>query len=133
QAARAALHPAFVALDAALAGSMAVDAAFERVGTALERALEGDAGHASAAQASPAAQDALAAPATVADAARELFPEFMQESLDYLAQAEAALLALEADAAAAGPVNDVLRAFHTIKGTSSFLGLDAISALAHDA
>lgn len=67
------------------------------------------------------------------EAMREILPEFMQESLGWMAQAEAALLELENDAANAEAVNVVLRAFHTVKGTSAFLGLDAISGLAHDA
>jgi len=64
---------------------------------------------------------------------REILPEFTQESLDWMVQAEAALLELEADALDTEAVNVVLRAFHTVKGTSAFLGLDALSGLAHDA
>lgn len=67
------------------------------------------------------------------EAMREILPEFMQESLDWIARAETALLALEADASDVEAVNVVLRAFHTIKGTSAFLGLDDVSGLAHDA
>lgn len=63
----------------------------------------------------------------------EFIPEFIAESLDCLAQAESALLALEAHAASPDAVDVALRAFHTIKGTAAFLGLDAISTLAHDA
>lgn len=67
------------------------------------------------------------------EAMREILPEFMQESLDWMAQAEAALLELEHDPGDIEAVNVVLRAFHTVKGTSAFLGLDAVSGLAHDA
>lgn len=67
------------------------------------------------------------------EAMREILPEFTQESLDWMAQAEAALLELEADAFNVEAVNVVLRAFHTVKGTSAFLGLDVLSGLAHDA
>ncbi|MGH7444482.1 MAG: Hpt domain-containing protein, partial [Longimicrobiales bacterium] len=83
--------------------------------------------------AEPAGTQASTSPALTSDAAREVFPAFVEESLDCLAQAESALLALEADASAAEPVNVALRAFHTIKGSAAFLGLDAISSLAHDA
>lgn len=67
------------------------------------------------------------------EAMREILPEFMQESLDWMARAETALLTLETDASDVEAVNVVLRAFHTIKGTSAFLGLDDVSGLAHDA
>ena len=50
-----------------------------------------------------------------------------------VASAEAALLELETDPENTEAVNTVFRAFHTIKGTSAFLGLDHISELAHGA
>src|SRR5690606_36782624 len=67
------------------------------------------------------------------EAIREILPEFTQESLGWMAQAEAALLELENDAANAEAVNVMLRASHTVKGTSAFLALDAISGLVLDA
>ncbi len=62
-----------------------------------------------------------------------LLQEFITESRDLIASAEAALLELEADPENAEALNTVFRAFHTIKGTSGFLGLDHVSKLAHGA
>ncbi len=61
----------------------------------------------------------------------DLLREFAVECLDHIAAAEAALLELESQPDAGEEVNTVFRAFHTIKGTSGFLGLDAIQSLAH--
>jgi two-component system chemotaxis sensor kinase CheA len=63
----------------------------------------------------------------------DLLGEFITESRDLVASAEAALLKLETDPENAEAINTVFRAFHTIKGTSAFLGLDHISELAHGA
>jgi len=62
-----------------------------------------------------------------------LLEEFIAESRDLIAGAEAALLELETDSENAEAINIVFRAFHTVKGTSAFLGLDHISKLAHGA
>ncbi len=62
-----------------------------------------------------------------------LLEEFITESRDLIASAEAALLELETDPENAEALNIVFRAFHTIKGTSGFLGLGHISTLAHGA
>jgi len=59
--------------------------------------------------------------------------EFITECAEYIEGAQAALLALEVDPADVEAVNTVFRAFHTIKGTSAFLGLNSISELAHRA
>ncbi len=67
------------------------------------------------------------------DADVDLIREFVVESGDLLRSAEQALLELEADPAAAEAVNVVFRAFHTIKGTSAFLGIDPASELCHHA
>src|SRR5690606_1513326 len=68
-----------------------------------------------------------------ADVDAELLGMFLDESREYLADAESALLALEADPDDTEACNTVFRAFHTIKGTSAFLGLEAVSDLAHRA
>ena len=68
-----------------------------------------------------------------ADADRALIEDFAAEAREYLEIAEAALLRLESAPDDAEAVNDVFRAFHTIKGTSSFLGLAAIAGFAHHA
>ena len=62
-----------------------------------------------------------------------LLGEFITESRDLIASAEAALLELETDPKNTEALNTVFRAIHTIKGTSVFLGLDHISKLAHRA
>jgi two-component system chemotaxis sensor kinase CheA len=63
----------------------------------------------------------------------DLLGDFLTESMDSLAAAEAALLDLEGDPANEEAVNTVFRAFHTVKGTSAFLGLGRIAAFAHEA
>lgn len=76
------------------------------------------------------------APALVllpSDADADLLGEFITESREYVAGAEAALLALETDPEDQEAINTVFRAFHTVKGTSAFLGLSAISEMAHRA
>jgi len=67
------------------------------------------------------------------DTDMELLKEYVVESTDHIVAAEAALLDLESDPEAKEPIDTVFRAFHTIKGTSGFLGLDAIQSLAHRA
>ena len=62
-----------------------------------------------------------------------LVADFVTESREYLQGAEAALLRLESDPDNLEAVNTVFRAFHTIKGTSAFLALEAITAFAHAA
>jgi two-component system chemotaxis sensor kinase CheA len=69
--------------------------------------------------------------AEAADA--ELLEGFVAESEEYLRDAEMALLALERDPSDMEAVNRVFRCFHTIKGTSAFLGLEPVSKLAHRA
>lgn len=67
------------------------------------------------------------------DIDRDLLAEFLEEGRECVAHAEAALLALEGNPSDTEAVNRVFRAFHTVKGTSGFLGLARISACAHDA
>ncbi|NLW88015.1 MAG: chemotaxis protein CheA [Planctomycetes bacterium] len=85
--------------------------------------------------ASPPAQPKGDAPQVSAvlplDIDMELLKEYMVESLDHLLAAQTSLLELENDPEAVEPINTVFRAFHTIKGTSGFLGLEAIQRLAH--
>lgn len=64
---------------------------------------------------------------------RALLGEFVTESRDLVENAESALLKLETDPENTEAINTVFRSFHTIKGTSAFLGLDHISELAHRA
>jgi two-component system chemotaxis sensor kinase CheA len=80
---------------------------------------------------------ATAAPPEVfrlpADIEVELVGDFINESRDYLTSAEAALLKMETDPDDDEAVNMVFRAFHTIKGTSAFIGITLIVELAHRA
>ena len=82
-----------------------------------------------------AAVEEIVAPDLVlpADADLELMGEFVTESREFIAEAESALLSLEVDPDKMEAVNTVFRAFHTIKGTSGFLGLKALTELAHHA
>lgn len=68
-----------------------------------------------------------------ADVDLALLPEFIAESREYMHGAEAALLALELNPEDSEHINTIFRAFHTIKGTSAFLGLSPISEIAHHA
>ena len=69
----------------------------------------------------------------LADADLSLIGEFITESREYLEGAETALLNLEKNPEDLEAVNTIFRAFHTIKGTSAFLGLTIISEFAHRA
>ncbi len=68
-----------------------------------------------------------------ADFDRELMGEFVTECRDLIESAEGALLELEADSENMEAINTVFRAFHTIKGTSGFLGVTLMGGLAHRA
>jgi two-component system chemotaxis sensor kinase CheA len=63
----------------------------------------------------------------------DLLRDFIAESRDDLAGAEAALLTLEHEPGNTEAINRVFRAFHTVKGTSAFLGLTHITTFAHHA
>ncbi|MCC6243374.1 MAG: chemotaxis protein CheA [Gemmatimonadaceae bacterium] len=67
------------------------------------------------------------------DADRELLPDFLTESVECITNSEAALLQLESNPTDEEAVNTVFRAFHTVKGTSAFLGLSRVAAFAHEA
>ncbi|HUL23916.1 MAG TPA: chemotaxis protein CheA [Thermodesulfobacteriota bacterium] len=80
-----------------------------------------------------AAPEAGVSNALPPEADPSLLEEFITESRDLIAGAEAALLELETDPENTEALNVVFRAFHTVKGTSAFLGLSHISELAHKA
>jgi two-component system chemotaxis sensor kinase CheA len=82
---------------------------------------------------SPAPSSSAGALLLPVDVDKDLLVEFLNESRDYIEGAESALLSLETDPENMEAVNTVFRAFHTIKGTSGFLGLTPISQLAHRA
>ena len=79
----------------------------------------------------PTSDSPPAEAAIPADADPDILKEYVVESLDHIAAGEAALLALETDPNDAEQINTVFRAFHTVKGTSGFLGLAQIQELAH--
>ncbi len=120
------------------------------LGCAIEKEIVGgvsplDRGQASAATAKPAEpKPPEAAPSSLFDMVKfdtelspdtdmDLLRDFVAESLEQIEAAEASLLALEVDPDDMESVNTVFRAFHTIKGTSGFLGLVPIKELAHRA
>ena len=124
-------------------------------GTLLEQWMHGDplawvtpsAANAAAPEQAPAATPTSADAESSADAVDEtdaptalpddvdldLLRDFINESRDMLVGAEAALLLLETDPSNDEAVNTVFRAFHTVKGTAAFLGLDRLSQFAHKA
>src|SRR5581483_1995233 len=63
---------------------------------------------------------------------RELLTEFYAETVDHLAQIEAALLALDQEPDNPEALNSIFRSFHTIKGNAGFLGLVPMHTLAHE-
>ncbi len=67
------------------------------------------------------------------DADHSLLSDFIAESRDSMAGAEAAMLALEANPDDIEAINTVFRAFHTVKGTAAFMGLDRLAEFAHHA
>ncbi len=71
------------------------------------------------------------APTLPADTDMDLLREYVVESMDHMNAAEASLLTLEANPDESEEINVVFRGFHTIKGTSGFLGLDLIQHVAH--
>lgn len=75
--------------------------------------------------------DAIFVPVAINDA--ELVGEFVEEVQEHFDIADESLLTLEQNPADAEAISVVFRAFHTLKGTSGFLGLPAISELAHKA
>jgi two-component system chemotaxis sensor kinase CheA len=87
-----------------------------------------------AAARTPGAKSVLIPAEELLDAADpSLLADFINESREYMEAAEAALLELETNPQNKEAINTVFRAFHTIKGTSAFLGLQPISELAHHA
>jgi len=76
-------------------------------------------------------EDASIHSALPADADHDLITEFIMESRELLESCETALLELENNPEDFEAVNTVFRAFHTVKGTSGFLGLEIVSKMAH--
>jgi len=53
---------------------------------------------------------------------------FLQEADDALAEIEATALSLSGDSSGGDAVNQIFRAFHTIKGSGSMFGFDDVAA-----
>ena len=66
-----------------------------------------------------------------AGAGNDMLADFIAEAAEYLEQAEEGLLALESDPSDNEAVNEIFRAFHTIKGVAGFLELTWVSEFAH--
>jgi len=64
---------------------------------------------------------------------QELVSEFVNESTEYLDEAESALLVLEEHPEDSETIDTIFRCFHTIKGVAAFLGFAAVAALSHRA
>lgn len=64
---------------------------------------------------------------------RELFESFLVESDELLDNISQDLITIETNPNDIDLINKIFRGFHTIKGTSSFMGLDNISGLTHEA
>ena len=75
--------------------------------------------------------ESLPALALPNDTDRSLLGDFCDEARDYIESAEAALLVLEREPDNGEAAQTVMRAFHSIKGTSGFLKLDGLVSLAH--
>ncbi len=62
----------------------------------------------------------------------ELLNSFFSEALEYTDNIEVCILSLEQNPFERGPINEIFRAFHTIKGVSGFLNLPDINFIAHE-
>ncbi|MCF8025529.1 MAG: Hpt domain-containing protein [Desulfobacteraceae bacterium] len=82
-------------------------------------------------QGSDEACDELLSPVAIDDP--EITADFISEANEHFEISDENLLTLENDPENEEAVASIFRAFHTIKGTTSFLGLTPISVLAHKA
>lgn len=63
----------------------------------------------------------------------EMLNEFVVDSVENINESESALLILESEPSNIKAIDSVFRAFHTIKGSSAYLGFNYMSDLAHHA
>lgn len=66
------------------------------------------------------------------EGSKDLLCEFIAESQDHLSNAENSLLTLEKEPGNPEEINRIFRAFHTIKGSASFMNLEDIRILTHE-
>ncbi len=64
---------------------------------------------------------------------QELLESFIVETQEILVQLDQELMALETGADDRELLNSVFRSFHTLKGTSAFMGFDQITQITHEA
>ena len=75
------------------------------------------------------AAESLLTPVVIEDP--EITADFVSETIEHFEVSDENLLTLENDPENEEAIASIFRAFHTIKGTTSFLGLTPISRLAH--
>jgi two-component system chemotaxis sensor kinase CheA len=66
------------------------------------------------------------------DADSALIVEFIDESLDFLAEIDNLLVSLEGDPSNLGHVESIFRPIHSIKGNCGFFGFSSIQTLSHE-
>lgn len=64
---------------------------------------------------------------------KEIFESFIVETKEILEKLDLDLISLEKEKENKDLLNDIFRSFHTVKGTSSFLGLNKLMSLTHKA
>ncbi|GAB6281317.1 MAG: chemotaxis histidine kinase/response regulator CheAY2 [Ignavibacterium sp.] len=64
---------------------------------------------------------------------KEIFESFVVETKEILEKLDLDLISLEKEKENKDLLNDIFRSFHTVKGTSSFLGLNKLMSLTHNA
>jgi two-component system chemotaxis sensor kinase CheA len=62
---------------------------------------------------------------------KEIVDSFLVETAEMLEKLDADLIALESNSEDVDLLNQIFRAFHTIKGTSGFLGLERLTSVTH--
>ncbi len=62
-----------------------------------------------------------------------MISEFCGEGVEHLEEADRFLLALDSDPTDRAALNAIYRAFHSLKGVASMLGLEAVRTVAHEA
>lgn len=81
----------------------------------------------------PAEAGAASQPLVIAEQDAPLVIDFVNEAMEHVETAEAALLELETKPGDNEVLNKIFRGFHTIKGMAGFLNLTEIGTLAHAA
>ncbi len=99
---------------------------FSDIREQLEIEIEGGEAEEAAAAASGGADKSMAL-----DQDKELYTDFITESMEHLDSIEIKMVDLEAAPDDSETLNAIFRAFHTIKGVSGFLNLRDVNELAH--